>query len=102
MIPVAGRIMQSRLFAIAIAFAIMFAIAGAPAPLPAQTRDEVTPAPLAKKSPAVKKRPARQGDGRQIACTFLGCQPIPRNCRPTAGYNWWTGEPTGFDVVVCR
>lgn len=36
----------------------------------------------------------------QIACTVVGCYPIPPNCHPETGYNW-DGIPTGFDIVVC-
>lgn len=41
------------------------------------------------------------GQGNQIACTFLGCAPIPRGCRIQTGRNPFTWEPTGFDEVVC-
>ena len=37
---------------------------------------------------------------QQIACTVLGCSPVPRGCYPTAGKTW-SGKPTGFDVIVC-
>ncbi|HTZ70240.1 MAG TPA: hypothetical protein VMB71_06270, partial [Acetobacteraceae bacterium] len=37
---------------------------------------------------------------RQIACTVLGCQPIPAACRPVPGRTPG-GIPTGFDVIVC-
>jgi hypothetical protein len=43
----------------------------------------------------------RQQDAGQIACTVAGCQRIPPNCHPEAGYNW-DGIPTGFDIVICR
>jgi hypothetical protein len=55
---------------------------------------------VAKKHPA--KRHVRSRDDRQIACTMSGCRPIPRNCHPETEYNWFTGEPTGFDAIVCR
>ena len=54
-----------------------------------------------KKKPVKRRSTRSQRDGRQIACTFFGCQPIPRNCRPVTGYTWW-GDPTGYDDVVCR
>jgi hypothetical protein len=37
---------------------------------------------------------------RQIACTVVGCHPIPRGCHPEMGYTP-DGIPTGFDVAVC-
>ena len=36
----------------------------------------------------------------QIACTVVGCYPIPPNCHPETDYNW-DGIPTGFDIVAC-
>jgi hypothetical protein len=36
----------------------------------------------------------------QIACTDVGCMPVPRGCYPTGGKTFG-GSPTGFDVVVC-
>jgi hypothetical protein len=42
---------------------------------------------------------AAQGPSR-IACTVLGCQPIPPACNPVAGRTPG-GLPTGYDVIVC-
>jgi hypothetical protein len=36
----------------------------------------------------------------QIACTVVGCMPVPRGCHPEMGYTSG-GTPTGFDVAVC-
>jgi hypothetical protein len=36
----------------------------------------------------------------QIACTVLGCNPVPVGCVPRAGRTW-SGLPSGFDVIVC-
>jgi hypothetical protein len=36
----------------------------------------------------------------QIACTDVGCLPVPRGCYPTGGKTI-DGTPTGFDVMVC-
>ena len=36
----------------------------------------------------------------QIACTQVGCLPVPRGCYP-AGGRTFSGEPGGFDVMVC-
>jgi hypothetical protein len=54
-------------------------------------------------SAATKKKPAasRQREPNQVACTELGCHPIPTGCHPQIGYNW-DGIPTGFDIVVCQ
>lgn len=49
---------------------------------------------------ARKKRTVQPGPGVQIACTHVGCNPIPRGCRIEKEYSW-DGTPTGFDLVVC-
>ncbi|HEY7230208.1 MAG TPA: hypothetical protein VH558_07550 [Pseudolabrys sp.] len=36
----------------------------------------------------------------QIACTVVGCMPVPRGCHREMGYTL-DGTPTGFDVAVC-
>jgi hypothetical protein len=36
----------------------------------------------------------------RIACTVLGCQPIPAECMPVPGRTPG-GLPTGYDVIVC-
>jgi len=36
----------------------------------------------------------------QIACTVVGCIPVPVGCVPRAGRTW-SGLPSGFDVIVC-
>jgi hypothetical protein len=36
----------------------------------------------------------------QIACTDVGCLPVPHGCFPTGGKTF-SGSPTGFDVMVC-
>ena len=36
----------------------------------------------------------------RIACTVLGCQPIPAACTPVPGRTI-SGLPTGYDVIVC-
>jgi hypothetical protein len=55
-----------------------------------------TPAVAATKS---KKR-VKTAPPQQIACTVIGCVPVPRGCRPTEGRTW-SGMPTGGDVIVC-
>jgi len=54
-------------------------------------------------SAATKKKPAapRQREPNKVACTELGCHPIPPGCHPQMGYNW-DGIPTGFDIAVCQ
>jgi hypothetical protein len=37
---------------------------------------------------------------QQIACTVIGCVPVPRGCWQTPGRTW-RGDPTGGDVIVC-
>jgi hypothetical protein len=37
---------------------------------------------------------------QQIACTVLGCQPIPAACYPKEEHSP-TGIPTGFDQIIC-
>jgi hypothetical protein len=36
----------------------------------------------------------------EIACTVVGCAPVPRGCHREMGYTPG-GTPTGFDVAVC-
>jgi hypothetical protein len=36
----------------------------------------------------------------RVACTVLGCQPIPAACTPVPG-GTLSGLPTGYDVIVC-
>jgi len=36
----------------------------------------------------------------RIACTVLGCAPIPAACTPVPGRTW-SGLPTGYDVILC-
>jgi hypothetical protein len=42
----------------------------------------------------------RQTYQPQIACTDVGCLPVPRGCFPTGGKRF-DGSPSGFDVMVC-
>ena len=36
----------------------------------------------------------------KIACTVVGCIPVPLGCEPVEGRTP-SGIPTGFDVIVC-
>ena len=48
-----------------------------------------------------KRHPKAQTAAQpQIACTVVGCIPVPRGCHPEMGYTPG-GTPTGFDVAVC-
>jgi hypothetical protein len=47
-----------------------------------------------------KQRRAKAQPPTQIACTELGCRPVPPGCTPRPGRTW-SGMPSGFDVVVC-
>jgi len=53
-------------------------------------------------APAQQKRHAKAAAAAQpqIACTVVGCMPVPRGCHPEMGYTSG-GTPTGFDVAVC-
>jgi hypothetical protein len=37
---------------------------------------------------------------RQIACTVVGCNPVPPGCHPEP-QRYFSGMTTGFDAVVC-
>jgi hypothetical protein len=37
---------------------------------------------------------------QQIACTAIGCVPVPRGCGQTPGHTW-SGMPSGNDIIVC-
>jgi hypothetical protein len=47
-----------------------------------------------------KKTKRAYAPQQQIACTEVGCLPVPRGCYPTGG-KAWDGLPSGFDVMVC-
>jgi hypothetical protein len=46
-------------------------------------------------------RRAAAAPQRQIACTVLGCHPVPPGCHPEP-QRYFSGMTTGFDTVVCR
>jgi hypothetical protein len=80
--------MKKRLIAVGFAVAAMASSpANAKAPSHHQQRPAAQPRYLA----------AQQ---HQIACTVLGCQPIPAACYPKEEHSP-TGIPTGFDQIVC-
>lgn len=47
------------------------------------------------------QRAAKAQPRSQIACTVVGCIPVPAGCVPRPGRTW-SGLPSGFDVIVCR
>jgi hypothetical protein len=47
-----------------------------------------------------KRKTAPHQPQQQIACTVIGCVPVPRGCWQTPGRTW-QGDPTGGDVIVC-
>ena len=49
---------------------------------------------------AKTKKPVKRQPQQQIACTVIGCVPVPRGCGQTPGRTW-SGMPTGGDVIVC-
>ena len=50
--------------------------------------------------PAANRKKQPRNPGTQIACTRVGCKPIPRGCHIEIERNW-DGLPTGYDAVVC-
>ena len=54
---------------------------------------------LALAKPAKQRRHIKQPQ-QQIACTVIGCVPVPRGCWQREGRTW-SGMPTGGDVIVC-
>jgi hypothetical protein len=53
-------------------------------------------APRAHRTKQVRPPPAQP----EIACTMIGCVPVPPTCRQTYGVTA-DGIPTGFDVLIC-
>ncbi len=49
---------------------------------------------------AKTKKQVRHQPQQQIACTVLGCVPVPPGCDQRPGRSW-SGTPTGGDVIVC-
>ncbi len=47
-----------------------------------------------------RAKTVRAGAQPQIACTVVGCIPVPRGCHSEIGYGP-DGTPTGYDVAVC-
>jgi hypothetical protein len=51
-------------------------------------------------SAAPRKHSRAPGPQAQIACTAVGCLPVPQGCHPAPGRTF-DGSPSGFDVMVC-
>ena len=49
---------------------------------------------------AKTKKAVRPQPQQQIACTVIGCVPVPPGCGQRPGRTW-SGTPTGGDVIVC-
>ena len=49
---------------------------------------------------AKSKKRATNPSQPQIACTVIGCVPVPHGCGQTPGRTW-SGMPTGGDFIVC-
>ncbi len=47
-----------------------------------------------------QRRHVRPHPQPRIACTAIGCVPVPSGCGQTEGRTW-SGMPTGNDVIVC-
>lgn len=95
--------MSHRPVAFAFAAALAVLPSHPPAPAAAPSNGEAVALSAQTQKPPPKRRAARRAqETGQIACTFLGCRRVPRHCHPEPGFNPWTGEPTGYDVVVCR
>jgi hypothetical protein len=62
--------------------------------------DAISAAKRNKKRSSGHRAYGRSGQ-QQIACTYLGCGPIPRGCRIETGRIPFTWEPSGYDDVVC-
>ncbi|HZQ12706.1 MAG TPA: hypothetical protein VFB31_07850 [Pseudolabrys sp.] len=58
----------------------------------------IAPASSAKRAHRAHAAPAAAEP--RIACTVLGCMPVPPQCGQTYGRTM-KGTPTGFDVIVC-
>lgn len=50
--------------------------------------------------PGIANAKKLQKQETHIACTVLGCQPVPAGCGQTYGRTF-SGRPTGYDVIVC-
>jgi hypothetical protein len=70
------------------------------APVIAATVLALTLIPASAASKHKRHTQAATAPQQRIACTVVGCMPVPRGCHPEIGYTPW-GTPTGFDVAAC-
>ncbi len=59
----------------------------------------LAPAPSDAKSVSNKHRRI-VAPPQHVACTVLGCQPVPPQCVPHEEHTFG-GTPTGYDTIVC-
>ena len=48
----------------------------------------------------VRAHARRVASPQRVACTVLGCQPIPAACMPKEEHTF-SGIPTGYDTIIC-
>jgi hypothetical protein len=96
-----------RPFIILAAAIALLGAAAAPASAGQQTQSGATQfrtdqdISAAKRKKRVRGCQAYGSGQQQIACTYLGCHPIPRGCRIVTGRIPFTWDPSGYDEVVC-
>jgi len=69
-------------------------------PLLAAAAVAALPAGALAAKPVHRHHPVQAAAPQRIACTVLGCAPIPAQCMPQGGKTLG-GLPTGYDVIVC-
>lgn len=71
-------------------------------PLAAASLALAVVAPFALQAKPIKHRARKPAavHERHVACTVLGCQPIPAACYPKEEHTSG-GIPTGFDQIIC-
>jgi hypothetical protein len=102
--------MRAWISTISVLFLIAVAITSTPTPVMAQQGSSTGARAIFERVAATsqgKSRTHRRGTARyvapqpQIACTVLGCNPVPPGCHPEP-QRYFSGMTTGFDAVVCR
>ena len=56
--------------------------------------------PMSAQAATKHHRSPKAANQPRIACTDVGCLPVPPGCFPTGGKTL-NGLPTGYDVMVC-
>jgi len=94
--------MKVLILALGIATFALAAPAAYAAPADGATTLSAAPKKAKGNSRQVRRPASRRAQPQQhVACTFMGCHPVPRGCYPVTQYNW-NGIPTGYDAVLCR